>query len=159
MNETISPVTLTPTESLPSGVTRPIGRELLRLSAPVFASQLLRIGYQWVDALWVRGLGVEATAAVTTSVFVMWTVYSLNDIFGVGVTAFVSQLLGAGERGRAGVAAFKGLRASALLGLAASAAGIFGARPLYHLISSDPRVLESGARYLTVVLGAAPLPM
>jgi putative MATE family efflux protein len=129
------------------------------LALPVLASQLLRVAYQWVDALWVRRLGVEATAAVTTSVFVMWTVYSLNDIFGVGVTAFVSQLLGAGERERAGVAAFKGLRASALLGLAASACGIFGARHVYHLMSSDPKVLDQGARYLSVVLGAAPLPM
>src|SRR5438094_4261168 len=123
MNETISPVTLTPSESLPSGVTRPIGRELLRLSAPVFASQLLRIAYQWVDALWVRGLGVEATAAVTTSMFVMWWVYALNDVVSIGVTAYVSQLLGAGERRRAGVAAFKGLRASALLGLSGTLLG------------------------------------
>jgi len=36
----------------------------------------LRLAYQWIDALWVRGLGVDATAAVTTSVFVMWWMYS-----------------------------------------------------------------------------------
>ena len=39
---------------LPRGVTQPIAGELLRLAGPVFASQLLRIGYQWVDALWVK---------------------------------------------------------------------------------------------------------
>src|SRR5437764_12184038 len=98
------------------GVTRPIPPELFRLALPVLASQALRIGYQWVDALWVQRLGVAATAAVTTSVFIMWLVYSLNDVFGVGLSAYVSQLLGAGERQRAGVAAYKGLRASALLG-------------------------------------------
>ena len=49
--------------ALPRGVTRPIPGELLRLALPVLASQALRIAYQWVDALWVRGLGVEATAA------------------------------------------------------------------------------------------------
>src|SRR5438876_7150085 len=93
--------------ALPAGVTASIPGELLRLALPVLASQLLRIAYQWVDALWVRPLGVEATAAVTTSVFVMWTVYSLHDVFGLGVAAYVSQLLGAGERRRAGVAAVK----------------------------------------------------
>ena len=61
--------------------------------------------YQWVDAMWVQGLGVPATAAVTSSVFVMWSVYSLNDIFAIGVTAYVSQLIGAGDRERAGVTA------------------------------------------------------
>jgi putative MATE family efflux protein len=125
----------------------------------VFASQLLRLAYQWVDALWVRGLGVEATAAVTTSMFVMWTVYSLNDIFGIGVTAYVSQLLGAGDRRRAGVAAYKGLRAAALLGLAGTALGVFGARQIYELMSADPRVAEKGASYLAVILAGAPLPM
>src|SRR5437762_4705044 len=91
--------------ALPRGVPRPIPGELLRLALPVLASQALRIAYQWVDALWVRGLGVEATAAVTTSMFVMWWVYALNDVVSIGVTAYVSQLLGAGERRRAGVAA------------------------------------------------------
>jgi putative MATE family efflux protein len=145
--------------ALPPGVTEPIPRELTRLALPVFASLTLRLAYQWVDALWVRGLGVEATAAVTTSIFVMWTVYSLNDIFAVGVTAYVSQLLGAGDRERAGLAAFKGLRASALLGLVVGVGGVLGARSIYHLMTSDSHVLENGTRYLSVVLGAAPLPM
>jgi len=144
---------------LPAGVTAPIPRELLRLALPVLASQLLRVAYQWVDALWVRGLGVEATAAVTTSVFVMWTVYSLHDIFGIGVAAYVSQLLGAGERRRAGLAAYKGIRAAALLGLAGTALGVLGARHVYQLMNAGPGVTENGARYLAVVLGAAPIPM
>jgi putative MATE family efflux protein len=112
-----------------------------------------------VDALWVRGLGVDATAAVTTSMFVMWSIYSLNDIFAIGVTAYVSQLLGAGERQRAGVAAFKGLRASALLGLLGTAAGLFAARQVYGLMGASPGVVDQGSRYLSVLLTAAPVPM
>src|SRR3989442_1715654 len=73
-------LTTSPIPSPPRGVTGPIPRELFRLAVPVLASQLLRVAYQWVDALWVRGLGVEATAAVTTSMFVLWTVYSLSDV-------------------------------------------------------------------------------
>ena len=126
---------------------------------PAFFSFGLRIAYQWVDALWVRGLGVDATAAVTTSMFVMWSIYSLNDIFAIGVTAYVSQLLGAGERQRAGVAAFKGLRASALLGLLGTAAGLLAARQVYGLMGAAPGVVDQGSRYLSVLLTAAPIPM
>jgi len=72
-------LTTTSTSAPPAGVTQPIGPALFNLALPVLASQLLRLGYQWVDALWVQPLGVEATAAVTTSIFVMWWVYSLND--------------------------------------------------------------------------------
>lgn len=140
-------------------VTRPIPGLLWRLALPLLASQLLRLAYQWVDAMWVQGLGVPATAAVTSSVFVMWAVYSLNDIFAIGVTAYVSQLIGAGDRERAGLTAYKGLRASALMGLVGTVAGLFFARDIYRLMGADAAVVEEGGRYLSVVLAFAPLPM
>jgi putative MATE family efflux protein len=123
----------------------------------VLASQALRLAYQWVDALWVRGLGVEATAAVTSSIFVVWWVFSLNDIFQMGVVAFASQLLGAGQRSRAGVAAYKGLRASALLGLVGTAIGLFGARAIFRAMGADAALMRSGPSYLCIILCGAPL--
>ena len=143
----------------PTGVTRPIPSELLRLALPILASQALRVSYQWVDALWVRGLGVEATAAVTTSIFAMWWVYSLNDIVTIGVAAYVSQLLGAGERGRAGLAALKGLGGSVLLGLVGTVMGLTLTAHICGLMGEHGKVLDSGVAYLRVVLIAAPLPM
>jgi putative MATE family efflux protein len=158
MTEFAAP-SVVPESSLPKGVTRPIPGQLLQLALPVLASQALRLAYQWVDAIWVRGLGVSATAAVTSSIFVMWSVYSLNDIFAIGVTAYVSQLIGAGDRTRAGVAAWKGLRASFLLGLVGTASGLLFPRELFRLMGGDPAIVDSGGRYLSVVLTAAPLPM
>ena len=145
--------------ALPRGVTQPIPRELFRLALPVLVAQLTRVAYQWVDALWVRGLGIEATAAVTTSMFVLWTAYSLMDVFGVGMAAYVSQLLGAGNRERAGYAAYKGLRATAVLGITFGVAGCFGARGIYALMQAPQRVADTGAGYLSIILGAAPLAM
>jgi putative MATE family efflux protein len=134
----------------------PVPRALLRLALPVLASQALRLGYQWVDAVWVRGLGVGATAAVTTSVFVMWCVYALNDLFGAGLSAYVSQLVGAGERQRAGVAVRKALVASFAIGLACALVGIPGARALFAAMDPSGSVAEVGAIYLGVVLLGAP---
>ena len=145
--------------AVPRGVTGPIPRELLRLALPVFGSQMLRLGYQWVDALWVRGLGIEATAAVTTSVFVMWAIYSLIDVFGAGVSAYVGQLVGAGERRRAGFAAYTGMRATAVLGLAVAVVGAPAARFIYEQMHVTAGVREAGAHYLGILLAAAPLPM
>ena len=153
LGEATPPIPIEP----PRGVTMPIPGELLRLALPMLASLSLRVAYQWIDALWVRGLGVEATAAVTTSIFIMWAVYSLNDVFAIGVTAYVSQLLGAGHRRRAGVAAWKGVRASALMGLIGSAAGLLFARDIYRLMDSDPRMVEAGASFLRICLIGSPL--
>lgn len=138
---------------------QPIPGALLRLAIPVLLSNLLRISFQWVDALWVRGLGVDATAAITTSIFATWWVLSLNDVVAIGVMAYISQLIGAGERERAGLAAYKAIRGSALLGLIGTVAGVLWGRELFGLMTTDPRTLETGGRYLTIVLAAAPLPM
>ncbi len=135
----------------------PVPRAILRLALPILASQALRLAFQWVDALWVRPLGVTATAAITTSIFVMWCVLSLNDVFGMGVSATVSQLVGAGQRDRAGVAAWKGIRASAAMGLVGTALALFGARAIFRLMDPGGSVVDDGAAYLAVVLAAAPI--
>ena len=140
-------------------VSEPVPRALFKLAVPVLASQALRLGYQWVDAMWVKGLGVQATAAVTTSVFVMWCVYSLNDVFGVGLSAYVSQLVGAGDRDRAGVAVRKALTASAVMGLACALAGLAFARPLFAFVDPAGTVVEAGSTYLRIVLLGAPFVM
>ncbi|HTR97507.1 MAG TPA: MATE family efflux transporter [Candidatus Acidoferrales bacterium] len=51
------------------------------------------------------------------------------------------------------------LRASALLGLAGTAAGFFGSRAIFRLMDPGGTVVEDGAAYLRVVLTAAPLLM
>jgi putative MATE family efflux protein len=134
----------------------PVPHALMRLALPVLASQALRLAFQWVDAVWVRGLGVQATAAVTTSVFVLWCLYALNDVFGAGLSAYVSQLIGAGERERAGVAVRKALVASAGTGLGAAVLGLFAARPMFALMDPGGTVVEAGGTYLRIVLLGAP---
>ncbi len=140
-------------------VDEPVPRALARLALPILASQALRLAYQWVDALWVRGLGVDATAAVTTSVFAMWCVYALNDVVAVGVTAYVSQLLGAGDRARAGVTARTGLIASAVMGVGVSLVGLVAAGPIFRSMDPGGTVVGPGTAYLRVLLLGAPLPM
>lgn len=145
-----------PAPAPPDLLREPVPRALLRLALPILASQALRLAFQWVDALWARGLGVQATAAITTSVFVLWCVYALNDIFGAGLSAYVSQLLGAGERARAGVAVKKALIASALMGVAAAVLGAFGAEALYRIMDPADSVGGQGGHYLRIVLLGAP---
>lgn len=134
----------------------PVPRALATLALPVLASQLLRLGFQWVDALWVRGLGVEATAAVTTSVFIIWCVLALGDVLHIGLSAFVSQMIGAGQVARAGVVVRKALTAAALIGLAVAVFGAWFAADIFRLIDPGAHVAASGAAYLRVLLLGTP---
>ncbi|NOT33758.1 MAG: MATE family efflux transporter, partial [Candidatus Eisenbacteria bacterium] len=142
-----------------SALTGSIPRALLTLAIPVLISQFLRLGYQWVDALWVRGLGVDATAAVTSSIFVLWLVMSMNDVFAMGVTAYASQLIGAGDRQRAGLVAYRGIQASAALGILVAIVGLIAAPRIFGLMGADPALQHTGGAYLRIVLAAAPFLM
>ncbi|NOT33393.1 MAG: hypothetical protein HOP12_04395 [Candidatus Eisenbacteria bacterium] len=51
----VAPTPATPSSAPASALTGSIPRALLTLAIPVLISQFLRLGYQWVDALWVRG--------------------------------------------------------------------------------------------------------
>jgi putative MATE family efflux protein len=140
-----------------SALSDPVPRALLRLAAPILASHLLRLAYQWVDAFWVRGLGVEATAAVTSSVFFLWAFQALNDMVLVGTVAYVSQFLGAGNLAAAGHASYQGLRASAVIGALGIGVGIGLARPLFGILTAEPGALDAGASYLRILLIGSPL--
>lgn len=139
-----------------SALTDPVPKALLRLALPILASQFLRLSYQYVDAFWVRGLGVEATAAVTNSVFFLWAFQALNDMVLVGTVAYVSQFLGAGNLTAAGQASYQGLRASAVIGVLGVFVGLYLARPLFGLLTSDPVALEAGSSYLRIILIGSP---
>ncbi len=145
--------------SLTNEPERSIAAALFRLALPVLASHGLRLAFQWVDALWVRDLGVAATAAVTSSIYAIWWLYSLNDVVAIGAMAYVSQLLGAGDRPRAGVAAYRAVRASGLLGLGCALAGWLWAPQVFQLMRAAPEIADAGSRYLGVVLLGSPFLM
>jgi putative MATE family efflux protein len=55
------------------------------------------------------------------------------------------------------VAAWKGIRSSALMGLAGTVAGVCFARPIFALMDPGGTIVPEGAAYLGVVLAAAPI--
>ena len=143
----------------PASLDEAVPRALLRLGLPILGMHALRLAYQWVDALWVRGLGVEATAAVTTSVFILWAVVALNDVIAIGVTSFVSQLLGAGERDRAGDLVRRALGASVAIGLAIALAGVPLASHIAAFMDPEGAVTASSTAYLRVLFLGAVFPL
>jgi len=72
----------------------PLLRALVRLAIPVVAMQACHTLFHLVNVMWVGRLGASATAAVTTSFFVIW-IYALADLPGVAVAATVSRHVGA----------------------------------------------------------------
>src|SRR4029079_15355321 len=117
--------------------------------------QACHTAFHLVNVMWVGRLSAAATAAVTTSFFLLWTVWSVSDIAGVGTTATVARHVGAGERAQAGYAASQGALLAVLIGLAVTVAGWLTIEPLYALIGTEPEVARQAVGYLRILLGGA----
>ena len=135
----------------------PIGPALLRLAWPVIAGEALHTAFHLVDIAWVGPLGAWATGAIMTSMFTLWIAFALMNLVSVGLSAHVSQAVGAGRADDAGRMVALSLWLAALLSLPAAALRWFGAGSLFRLLVDDVQVANAGAAYLRVVALGLPL--
>ncbi len=75
----------------------PLILSIWRLSWPAVTSMLMHTTLAITDTIWVGQLGKEEVAALTTSMFPMWVIYSILMIIPTGVLALISRSIGAGE--------------------------------------------------------------
>ncbi len=134
-----------------------IRRTLVVLAWPVIAGEALHVAFHLVDLAWVRPLGTWATAAIMAAMFTLWTTFALVNLVAVGMTAHAARAIGAGEPERAGRVVAQALWLAGGLSLVVAVLGALGARPLFHLLTDDPRVAEAGASYLVVSALTMPL--
>jgi putative MATE family efflux protein len=135
----------------------PIRRTLVVLAWPVIAGEGLHVAFHLVDLAWVRPLGTWATAAIMTAMFTLWTTFALVNLVAVGMTAHAARAIGAGEPDRAGRVVAQALWLAGGLSILVALGGALGARPLFHVLTSDPQVAEAGTGYLVVSALTMPL--
>ncbi|MCP4684390.1 MAG: MATE family efflux transporter [bacterium] len=82
-------------------VSGPIARTVLSLALPVVAGMAMEILLSVVDFYWVGKLGASAQDAVTSSMVIIWTIFSAVSLISIGITALVSRHVGAGNPDRA----------------------------------------------------------
>ena len=134
----------------------PITHSLVRLAWPVFVSRSLYTLYGVVDTFWVGRIGPEAIAAVATSTFALWTLFSIGDVLIAGVGARVSQAIGARRDADAAATTRAGLLLALVLGALVASAGAWGASRLFTRLLDDAVVVRFGADYLARVSLLAP---
>jgi len=86
------------TEKVVSG---PIARTILSLALPVVAGMGMEILLSVIDFYWVGKLGASAQDAVTSSMVIIWTMFSAVSLISIGITALVSRHVGANNTERA----------------------------------------------------------
>jgi putative MATE family efflux protein len=133
--------------------TEPVGRLIVRFSAPVIANLLLVAVYNLVDRVFVgRGVGATALAGITVSFPVLIVLGGVGLWFGEGAGTVVALALGRRDRARAEAAQGTAFAVGAVAGLAAVAGAALLLRPLLAAFGGSGEVLAQAERFAAISL-------
>ncbi|MFH2056805.1 MAG: MATE family efflux transporter, partial [bacterium] len=130
-------------------------RQIVHLAWPAVGSMFLHTAMTITDAIWVGRLGADQMAAVISSMFVIWIIYSVMGIAETGTVAVLSRHYGARAFDRVSHAG----RQAILLGFGCAAlvtvAGLAGSDLLFDIMNTSAVVKGYGVAYLRIVFSAA----
>ena len=132
-------------------------RLVLRLAWPCVLENLTVIMISFVDAAMIGVLGPEATAAVGVNASPSWLLNGLVQALGVGGTAIVARLIGAGERDEAGRVSGLVFRMALAVSAFLMVLMLFAAPAVPVIMNADPAIREEATAYMRyLALGFVP---
>ncbi len=135
----------------------PIARTVFKLAVPPVLGMLMVSVLSLTDFYWVGKLGATAQDAITSSMVVQWTIYSLVNVIAIGITALVARYVGAREFDRVQHYIRQAYWLTALMAVLISVAGYLIAPWLLSFMGSGPDTLILAIPYLRVIFIASVL--
>ena len=125
-----------------------IPRHLVQLSVPIALGMLLQTLYFFVDLYFVSRLGEAAIAGVSAAGNLMFVVFALTQMLGVGTVAMVSQAVGRKDQPQANHAFNQAVGLAVLCTVATVVGGYAFGRVLMSWLVGDPASIAQGVRFL-----------
>ncbi len=130
---------------------------MMKLAWPAIIENLSATMVILVDTAMVGSLGAQATASVAVNASPTWLLGAMVISLGVGATALVARMSGAGDRLGMHRIALHTLIAGLVLSLGIIALILIGAPWVPILMGADPAIHQDAAAYMRIVgLGALP---
>ncbi|UCF10309.1 MAG: MATE family efflux transporter [Candidatus Bipolaricaulota bacterium] len=133
--------------------TDPVGRLLVRMSAPAAVGLLVQALYNLTDTIFVgRGVGTLAIAGIVISFPVQLLVMAIAQTLGIGSASIVSRALGAGDVERAERALGTLFTLVITISVTLAVAGSIFLGPLLRLFGAPSDVMPYAGEYLRIIL-------
>ena len=130
----------------------PIPKALLSLGLPTMMGMLINALYNLADAYFVGGLGTVQMGAVTVAFPLGQVVAGLGLLFGNGAAAYLSRLLGRGDRDTANKVASTALYGGVSLGAVVILFSLIFLEPVLQLAGAIESVMPYAAGYARVYI-------
>ncbi len=130
----------------------PIPKALLSLGLPTMIGMLINALYNLVDTYYVGGLGTDQMAAVTVAFPLGQIVVGLGLLFGNGAAAYLSRLLGRGDKETANKVASTALYSSVLIGGIMIVFSVIFLEPILKQIGAIESIMPYAISYTTIYI-------
>ena len=128
--------------------TGPIAKNIVQMAVPIAAGMFLQTLYFLIDLYFVAGLGDAAIAGVGAAGNVMFIVFALTQVLGVGAVALISHAVGRKDRADATLIFNQSLSLSASCALVVLVGGYWAGPAYVRTLGSDAATVLAGTRYL-----------
>ncbi len=131
-------------------------RTIFRLAWPAIVSMMAHTVLTITDAAWVGRLGAAPMAAVISSMFFIWIIWSLSEIIASGAVALIARRMGEKDLAMAGYTADHIFRFTILFSTTLMVGGLFLGSIPFQIMGTAPEVTAIGVKYLRVFTLAWP---
>ena len=130
----------------------PIPKALMALGVPTMVGMLINALYNLVDTYFVGGLGTDQMGAVTVAFPLGQVIVGLGLLFGNGAAAYLSRLLGRGDKDRANKVASTAVYSSVTIGAIVILVSIIFLQPILKQIGAIDSVMPYALAYTRIYI-------
>jgi putative MATE family efflux protein len=123
-------------------------RNIIAMAAPIAFGMVFQTLYHLIDLYFVSGQGDVAVAGVSAGGNLMFIVFALTQVLGVGTVALISQAVGRKDQPAANLIFNQSIVLSAVLGAITVAGGFGLARTYMSAVAADTPTVEAGVTFL-----------
>lgn len=123
---------------------------LRKMTLPMIVAMLVLMTFGLVDTFFIGMLGTQELAAISFTFPVTFTVISLNIGLGIGTSAIIAKLLGAGQHEHAKETATGALMLTMVLAIVLAIIGVMTIQPIFRLMGADEEQLVFIQEYMVV---------
>lgn len=130
----------------------PVPQALLALGLPTMVGMLINALYNLVDAYFVGGLGTDAMGAITVAYPLGQVIVGLGLLFGNGAAAYLSRLLGRGDKETANKVASTALYSSVMIGAILIIISVVFLKPILRQLGALDSVMPYAISYTGIYI-------
>ncbi len=130
----------------------PIPKALLALGLPTMIGMLINALYNLVDTYFVGGLGTDQMGAVTVAFPLGQLIVGLGLLFGNGAAAYLSRLLGRGDKETANKVANTAVYSSILIGAILILCSVLFLKPILRQLGAIESVMPYAVSYTSIYI-------